>query len=478
MTLEKILIVDNSAQNRRHLARAIQNCGIIPIEATTAASSLEIFHLEQPAVVLMNVHLPDGSGLDALREIIKRQPEAVVIVISGAAMMEKNLAAQCAGAFEIISKPFKLKEIQASILKALEARDLRREVRQLHLEQINSFGFEQIIGESVAIKETISLGRKVAARDVSFVLLQGESGTGKDLFAKAIHFTSARASKPFVAINCAAIPGNLLESELFGYEKGAFTDAKTRKEGLFEQAEGGTLFLNEISELEIGLQSKLLCVLEEKTFRRVGGLQYLPLNVRIIAASNINLRKESEAKRFRRDLYYRLSVIEINLPPLRRRETDVLLLAEHFIKTFDKDHSQPGLQRLSPEVEEVLLRYDWPGNVRELRNVIERALVLEEEGRITLKSMPDEIVAFSASYTDHLNIELLNASRHVSLPADGISLDMVETLLIEQALQRSGGNATRAADLLRVTRDRIRYHLKKSKLACLPRLNGNNGESI
>jgi two-component system, NtrC family, response regulator AtoC len=478
MTQDKILIVDNQQHVRRSLSTAVRNSGLIPIEAVNAITAVELFDLHQPFAVLININLPDGSGLDVLRRIKQLQAEAVVIVITDKAMVDETAAAQSAGAFEIISNPFNLKELQTLILKGLEARELRREVQQLHLEQINSFSFEQIIGESPAIKETIALGRKVAARDVSCVLLQGESGTGKDLFAKAIHFSSARAPKPFVAINCAAIPGNLLESELFGYEKGAFTDAKSLKEGLFEQAEGGTLFLNEISELEIGLQAKLLRVLEERTFRRVGGLRYLPLNVRVIAASNMNLRTESEAKRFRRDLYYRLSVIEINLPPLRSRETDVLLLAEHFIKALEKDLPHSRVKGISPEVEKVLLRYDWPGNVREFRNVIERALVLEEDEQITLKSMSDELLAYGSPNASHLDGELLKASRYVSLPADGISLDTVEMLLIQQALERSGGNATQAADLLHVTRDRIRYRLKKNKLAGNGRTGGNNGELI
>jgi two-component system response regulator AtoC len=462
MASNKILIIGENLQDRRNIKKAAQSLGFVSLETSSSNSALDLFDTHSPAATLIDIKLQDGSGLNLLQKIKQRQPEAIVIA-AGNSLVEESVAAFRAGAFDFIVKPINFEEVRASIRKAVEVLDLRREIRQHHQEQFNSFNFEQIIGESRSIKETISLARKVAATDVSFVLLQGESGTGKDLFAKAIHFSSSRANEPFLAINCAAIPSNLLESELFGYEKGAFTDAKTLKEGLFEQAEGGTLFLNEISELEIGLQAKLLRVLEERTFRRVGGLRYLPLNVRVIAASNLNLREESQAKRFRLDLYYRLSVIEINLPPLRKREKDVLLLAEHFIKNLDQKWQQRLVHGLSPEAAEVFLRYRWAGNVRELRNVIERASVLEENEQITLKYIPDEILSDQSAYSSHLRNELQKASRYVSLPTDGISLDMVKLSLIQQALERCGGNASRAADLLCISRDRIRYHLRKSK---------------
>jgi transcriptional regulator with PAS, ATPase and Fis domain len=310
----------------------------------------------------------------------------------------------------------------------------------------------------------LGMARKVAESEVSSVLLQGESGTGKDLVAKAVHYGSRRAESPFVAINCAAIPANLIESELFGYEKGAFTDAKARKEGLFEQAEGGTLFLDEIGELELGLQAKLLRVLEEGVLRRVGGLKDTPLDVRIIAASNRDLKTESEARRFRLDLYYRLSVIQIDMPPLRERGDDVLLLAEHYISEFSKRlRLRRPVRGITPEVAAAFRRYQWPGNVRELRNVIERALILEEGDMITTATLPQGLNSESTTATAFSaeSVEGDGPGWKFNLPSEGLSLEEVELSLVRQAIEKSGGNQSRAAELLSISRDQLRYRLKK-----------------
>src|SRR6185503_11979133 len=274
-----------------------------------------------------------------------------------------------------------------------EASRLRKEVNLFRRERARQFSFKQIVGESPPMRDMLAMAHKVAESEVSSVLLQGESGTGKDLVAKAIHYHSSRAEKPFVAVNCAALPATLIESELFGYEKGAFTDAKARKEGLFEQAEGGTIFLDEIGELEIGLQAKLLRVLEEGAFRRVGGLKDLPLDVRVLAASNRDLKTESEAGRFRLDLYYRLSIIQIDIPALRERGDDVLLLSQHYIDTLGARLKRgKRIIGLSPEATAVFRKYKWPGNVRELRNVIERALILEDSDQITTEYLPSGLL--------------------------------------------------------------------------------------
>jgi two-component system response regulator AtoC len=308
------------------------------------------------------------------------------------------------------------------------------------------------------MKRMLSLAAKVAESEVSSVLLQGESGTGKDLVAKAIHYGSQRSERPFVAVNCAALPATLIESELFGYEKGAFTDAKARKEGLFEQAEGGTLLLDEIGELELSLQAKLLRVLEEGAFRRVGGLKDIPLDVRVLAASNRDLKTESEAGRFRLDLYYRLSIIQIDIPPLRERGDDVLLLSQHYIDTIGARLKRgKKITGLSPETTEVFRKYKWPGNVRELRNVIERALILEDSDQITTEYLPGGLL--EAPRFDHTASR--DAATQFVLPNEGISLDEAELSFVRQAIQRSGGNQTRAAELLGISRDQLRYRLKK-----------------
>jgi two-component system response regulator AtoC len=413
--------------------------------------------------VLLDIDLPDGSGLDALREIKTRRPDAVVVMITANVVIQNTIAALRGGAYDFIGKPLSLEELRVTIRNGIEAGELRREVTQVRRERARQFSFDQIIGRSPAVERMLALSRKVAESEASSVLLQGESGTGKDLVAKAIHYASRRSDSPFVAINCAAIPSTLIESELFGYEKGAFTDAKARKEGLFEQAEGGTLFLDEIGELELGLQAKLLRVLEEGAFRRVGGLKDIPLDVRVVAASNRDLKAESESGKFRLDLYYRLSVIQIDIPPLRERGDDILLLAEHYISTLgERLKLRKKVRGLSPEVAETFRRYPWPGNVRELRNVIERALILEDSDLVTTEYLPRDLVSQSAQPSGAGAVRVEDsAGGAFRLPAQGLSLDEMEMSLVRQAMDRSGGNQTRAAELLGISRDQLRYRLKK-----------------
>jgi DNA-binding NtrC family response regulator len=385
---------------RWSLGEALRGWGYEPIQADTAAAALAAFDADQPAAVLLDINLPDGSGLEVLRQIRHRQSDAVVIMITANVLVDETIAALRGGAYDFIGKPINLEELQVAIRNGIEAGRLRREVNLFRRERAQQFSFDQIVGESQSMREMLALAHKVAESEVSSVLLQGESGTGKDLVVKAIHYHSSRAEHPFVAINCAALPGTLIESELFGYEKGAFTDAKARKEGLFEQAEGGTLFLDEIGELELSLQAKLLRVLEEGSFRRVGGLKDLPLDVRVIAASNRDLKTEGEAGRFRSDLFYRLSVIQIDIPPLRERGDDVRLLAEHYMSSFRKRLRKNNINSIEPEALAAFRSYEWPGNVRELRNVIERAMILEDSDEITTKYLPRGLVADSRAASD------------------------------------------------------------------------------
>lgn len=460
-TGEQILVIDDEPAIRWTLKEALLGWGFVPAEAGSVADGLALFNADPPAAVLLDIDLPDGSGLDVLREIKRQNSEAIVIMITGNVQIDNTISALRGGAYDFIAKPINLEELRITIRNAIEARHLRREVEQVRKERAREFNFRQIIGESPAMKKMLGLAAKVAESEVSSVLLQGESGTGKDLVAKAIHYGSQRAESPFVAVNCAALPATLIESELFGYEKGAFTDAKARKEGLFEQAEGGTLLLDEIGELELSLQAKLLRVLEEGAFRRVGGLKDIPLDVRVLAASNRDLKTESEAGRFRLDLYYRLSIIQIDIPSLRERGDDVLLLSQYYIDTIgSRIRRKKKISGLSPEATAIFRTYKWPGNVRELRNVIERALILEDEDQITTEYLPGGLLTPQRSDSSS-TAEVDRASIEFELPPQGISLDDVELSFVRQAIQRSGGNQTRAAELLGISRDQLRYRLKK-----------------
>lgn len=455
-----ILVVDDDEAIRWSLSEALRSWGFTPVEASSVAEGLQQFHADSPSAVLLDIDLPDGSGLDVLRQITREDSEAIVIMITGNVHIDNTISALRGGAYDFIGKPLNLEELRVTIRNAIEARRLRKEVQQVRKERAREFNFGQIVGDSPALKKMLGLAAKVAESEVSSVLLQGESGTGKDLVAKAIHFGSQRSEHPFVAINCAALPATLIESELFGYEKGAFTDAKARKEGLFEQAEGGTLLLDEIGELELALQAKLLRVLEEGTFRRVGGLKDIPLDVRVIAASNRDLKTESEAGRFRLDLYYRLSIIQIDIPPLRERGDDVLLLSQHYIDTIGaRVRRREKKLGLSSEVRNAFRKYNWPGNVRELRNVIERALILEDHDEITPEYLPEGIVGLAAR-DDHAG-NTQSSSSQFQLPSEGMSLEQAELSFVRQAIERSGGNQTRAAELLNISRDQLRYRLKK-----------------
>src|SRR5690348_2650997 len=433
---EQILVVDDDESIRWTLSEALQAWGFAAVEAGSVAEAIKHFNDDSPAAVLLDIDLPDGPGLDVLRVIKREHPEAIVIMITGNVQVGNTISALRGGAYDFIAKPINLEELRVTIRNALETRHLRREVADARKERSREFNFSQIVGESPAMKRMLGLAAKVAESEVASVLLQGESGTGKDLIAKAIHYGSQRSERPFVAVNCAALPATLIESELFGYEKGAFTDAKARKEGLFEQAEGGTLLLDEIGELELSLQAKLLRVLEEGAFRRVGGLKDIPLDVRVLAASNRDLKTESEAGRFRLDLYYRLSVIQIDIPPLRERGDDVLLLAEHYIDTIgSRLKRNRKVTGLSPETKDVFRKYNWPGNVRELRNVIERALILEENDQITTEYLPGGLLMSPRQTTPITNAD---SPAQFVLPAEGISLEEAELSFVRQAIERSG----------------------------------------
>lgn len=454
-TREKILIVDDDRFIRTVLGEALRSWNYETIEAENVVDAKRLFIEEEPTIALLDIDLPDGSGLDVLNEIKEKNPEAIAVMVTGSVDVPNTIAALRGGAYDFIGKPVKLEELRVTLRNAVEAKTLRREVKQARIERSRGFSFSEIIGKSEPLKKAIEMAERVAASDVLSILLYGETGTGKDLFAQAIHYGSERANAPYLAINCAALPATLIESELFGYEKGAFTDAKQRKEGLFEQAQGGTIFLDEIGEMELALEAKLLRVLEAACFRRVGGLKDIPLNVRIIAASNRDLKKTSEEGGFRLDLYFRLSVIQIDIPPLRDRGDDIILLAQHYIEKANQKRRGQALKGLSPEVARVFKNYRWTGNVRELRNVIERASILEDGEVVTTAHLPADMIS------GYLSRDGGNAAG-IALPPNGIPLEMVETELAKQAMARTGGNLTQAAKLLDISRDQLRYKLKKS----------------
>jgi two-component system response regulator AtoC len=453
---EKILIVDDDRFVRMALGEALRKWDYETLEAENVAQAKKAFEDAEPAIVLLDIDLPDGSGLDVLSDIKQKRPETIVVMITGNIDVPNVITALRSGAHDFIGKPVKLEELRITLRNASETQTLRREVKRARIERAQGFSFSEIIGESGPIKKTIDLAQRVAASDVPTILLHGETGTGKDLFAKAIHYASERANAPYLAINCAALPATLIESELFGYEKGAFTDAKQRKEGLFEQAEGGTIFLDEIGEMELALQAKLLRVLEEGAFRRVGGLKDIPINSRVIAASNKDLKKTSEEGGFRLDLYFRLSVIQIDIPPLRDRGDDILLLAQHYIERANLKRRGTKLRGLSPNIAKLFKNFRWTGNVRELRNVIERASILEDGEFVTAEHLPADLVIGA------LQMDGGGNAAGVTLPPNGIPLESVEFELARQAMARAGGNLTKAAKLLDISRDQLRYKLKKS----------------
>ncbi len=350
------------------------------------------------------------------------------------------------GAYTYVNKPFNLDDVAVTVEKALETSRLRREVRTLRSSQGREYGFDAIIGGSPAMLAVKSILARVADSPASTVLLTGETGTGKDLAAKAVHYNSDRATKPFVNITCSALPEQLLESELFGHERGAFTDARQLKRGLFETADGGTVFLDEIGEMTAGLQSKLLRFLEDKTFKRVGGLSDIRVDVRVIAATNRNLEREVEAGTFREDLFYRLQVMPIVLPPLRERRGDIPLLANYYIDRYNREFRK-RVRGLTSDAMAMLEQHRWPGNIRELRNVIERAMLLLDQEWIG----PDDLAALVRS----------GAAARFRLPVDGVNLEEVERQLLVQALERAGGNQTHAGQLLGINRDQVRYRIEK-----------------
>ncbi len=470
MTKPKILVVDDEKLVRESLQEYFGHLGYPMAVAADAAEAAKHMAEEQPQVVLLDVRLPDRTGIELLADWKDAGVPGTVIMMTADPQLDDVKAALRLGAHDFISKPLDFDELSVTVANALETTTLRREVRTLRDEVRRRMGYHEVVGASSAMHQLMDFVLKVARSEARSILITGESGTGKDLVAKVIHYESSRHDKPFVAINCSAIPETLLEAELFGHERGAFTDAKAMKQGMFEMADTGTLLLDEISEMSLFLQAKLLRVLEDQIFRRVGGVKDLQVDVRVIAATNRELERSMADKHFREDLYYRLSVITIHLPPLRERKDDILPLADFFLRHYSQKFRKP-MQGLSEELRRALLNYDWPGNVRELKNAIERAMILEEGRELTPGYLPIRVTAphshAAAGAEAAGSWKTTGDGRRVPLweiPAGGTSLEEVERMLVEQALKQARGNQSEAARLLDISRDALRYKMKKFRL--------------
>ncbi len=449
-----VLVVDDEKLLRWSLRQKLEAAGYNVLEAETAAAAAKSFQENGPDLVTLDIRLPDTNGLKVLLEIKKQSPETPVIMITAYGVVDDAVKALQIGAYDYLEKPINFDRLLHSIRNALETTRLRREVEKNKTEQRSTYSLDRIVGDSQVVRDVKRLVSKVADSEATTILIQGESGTGKDLVAKALHYQSRRSRHPFTVLNCAAIPEQLLETELFGHERGAFTDAKSMKQGLFELADGGTVFFDEISELPLNLQAKLLRVLEDQTFRRIGGVKDIKTEVRVICASNKDLDKMVTDGRFRTDLYYRLSIIPIVLPPLRERREDVDLLTDHFIGEYNVRFNK-DITGVTTAARRVLNRYHWPGNVRELKNAIERAMILQDEGVIDVDLLPLRISEFSET------AGTLPISGGLAVPPQGINLYDVEKELVRQALIRTRGNQSEASRLLSISRDTLRYKIKK-----------------
>jgi len=452
MAEARILIVDDEYLIRWTLQQNLEKEGYEVLLSETGEEALSKVEGEAPDIVLLDIKLPGMDGYEVLEKILRIDRDIITIMITAYEDVERVVRAMKLGAFDYIAKPFDLNKVHLSIQKALEASQIKREVKYLRQEQKSRYRFDNIIAVSPEMEKILQLVEKLATNDAATVLIQGESGTGKELVAHAIHYRSRRENMPLITVNCAGFPEHLLENELCGHEKGAFTDAKEVKKGLFEVAEGGTLFLDEIGDMNQAMQAKLLRLIEQKTFRRMGGVKDIQVDVRIITATNKDLTKLKDEGKFREDLFYRINVVSLRIPPLRGRREDILPLTKYFVQKYNEEFHK-NVQKISKGVEDFLKGYDWPGNVRELRNVIERAMILGDGDTLLMEHLPIEILGQASKQGGVIE--------GIRIPAEGISLEKVEEALVRQALKITNGNQTKAARLLDISRDVLRYRMQK-----------------
>jgi len=452
MAEARVLVVDDEYLIRWTLQQKMEKAGYEVFVAETGEEGIQKIKEEAPDIVLLDIKMPGMDGYEVLEEAVKIDPGLVVIMITAYEDIGGVVRAMRLGAFDYIIKPFDFDKILISVQKSLETSKLRREVERLRADKRIDIGFQDIVAVSKEMARVFEMVNKISRSETSTVLIQGDSGTGKELIAHAIHQRSKREKMPFITVNCAGFPEYLLENELCGHQKGAFTDAKEVKKGLLELAEGGTLFLDEIGDMDLSLQSKLLRLVEQKTFRRMGGVKDIQVDVRIITATNKDLLKLKEEGKFREDLFYRINVASLRLPSLRERSDDILPLTKFYVEKYNKEFHR-NIIKIDNAVEEFFVNYKWPGNVRELKNVIERAMILGEGDTLLMEHLPIEILGQVSRRGKTIE--------GISIPQEGISLEKVEEGLVRQALKMANGNQTKAAKLLDISRDALRYRMQK-----------------
>ena len=461
-----ILIIDDEPHLPHQLARYLGKHGYEVVTAADGETGLLTLQKNTVDLLLLDVRLPGMSGLDVLSELRKSDTDLPVIMLTAYGDVQTAVSAMKLGAVDYLIKGFDLTELLLVVQRALETSAMYRELRQLRSEKSDNYHFNYLIGHSASMREVFALVERVARSDTASVLITGESGTGKEVVARAIHEQSPRAHGPFHPLNCASIATNLLESELFGYEQYAFTDAKKQKRGLLELADGGTLFLDEIGEMPLDMQAKLLRVLETRSFYRLGGNKEVRINVRVVAATNRNLEEAMRDGSFRSDLFYRLAVLHIELPPLRERPDDILLFATRFLEDFNRSLGR-NVRRISPEAQHLLTAYRWPGNIRELKNVIERAMILSNSEELLPEHLPREIVG-RADMTHMREPDpwerWLNLRPAGQVKLEGV-LSQIEQHLVRWALEATNHNRNRACELLGLAKvDQLRYLMRKHRI--------------